>query len=378
MNFRRYRAVARKEFIHVTRDWRSLMLAIAIPILLIALFGHALTMDLKNVPTAVLDHSKTEESRRLLSLFSGSPYFSLDYPVQSEKELQHLMDTGKVMAGLVIPLDFAPNIRGGKTAAIQAVLDGSNTNNATLALGYVSAISAIYNRKVMVKRARLFKTARKPGRADLVPRAWYNPDMQSRLVIVPGIIALVMVVIAAMLTSVTVAREWETGTMEQLISTPVRKTELIMGKVTPYFAIGMLDVAVAVAMGRFIFDVPLRGAPALVFAMASVFLIGALFLGLVLSIALKTQVLANQIALVLGYLPTLMLSGFVFGIHNMPVPIQAITYLVPARYFIAMLKGIFLKGIGLEILWVNALLLSLYALVMVMLAHRKLNLQLEG
>ena len=171
------------------------------------------------------------------------------------------MDTDKVMAGLVIPSDFARNIRGGKTAPIQAVLDGSNTNNATLALGYVTVISRIYNQKVMVKRARLYGNIRKSGGANLVPRAWYNPDMQSRLVIVPGIIALVMVVIAAMLTSVTVAREWETGTMEQLISTPVRKTELIMGKVTPYFAIGMVDVAVAVAMGRFIFDVPLRGAP---------------------------------------------------------------------------------------------------------------------
>ncbi|MBC2712990.1 MAG: ABC transporter permease [Desulfosarcina sp.] len=375
MKLQRFIAVARKEFIHVIRDWRSLVLAIAIPILLIALFGYALTMDLKHVPTAVWDQSRTAESRELLSLFDGSAYFSVDHYTDSYRDLTDGLDAGTVMVALVIPADFADRTRAGRRVEIQALIDGADANNATLAMGYVNAIGQIYNGRMHVSGSVHPGAA---GRVNLEPRAWYNPDMESRNVIIPGIIALVMVVIAAMLTSVTVAREWETGTMEQLISTPVRVPELVLGKVVPYFVIGLADVAIAVAMGRWIFDVPLRGSTGLLFLSASVFLTGALFLGLLLSIVLKTQVLANQIALFTGYLPTLLLSGFVFGIYNMPAAIQAITFIVPARYFIALLQGIFLKGIGLEILGLNAALLSLYAVVMVILSHRKMKLKLEG
>jgi ABC-2 type transport system permease protein len=375
MKLQRFIAVARKEFIHVVRDWRSLVLAIAIPMLLIALFGYALTMDLKNVPTAVWDQSRTAESRELLSLFDGSAYFSVGHFTEGYRDLTDLLDSGTVMVSLVIPVDFADRIRAGRRVEIQALIDGSDANNATLALGYINAIGRIYNDR-MHTAAGIFQGL--AGLVTLEPRAWYNPDMESRNVIIPGIIALVMVVIAAMLTSVTMAREWETGTMEQLIGTPIRVPELVLGKVVPYFVIGLADVAIAVGMGRWIFDVPLRGSTGLLFLSASVFLTGALFLGLLLSIVLKTQVLANQIALFTGYLPTLMLSGFVFGIYNMPAAIRAITFIVPARYFIALLRGIFLKGIGLEILWLNAALLALYAAVMVILSHRKMKLKLEG
>ena len=373
MKLKRLIAVARKEFIHVMRDWRSLVLAIAIPMLLIALFGYALTMDLKHVPTAVWDQSRTAESRELLSLLDGSAYFSLDRYTDGYRDLSDLIDSGRVMVALVIPTDFAGRIRAGRPVAIQALVDGADANNATLTVGYLNAIGQIYNSRIRVMAGRRQAMA---GQISLAPRAWYNPEMESRNVIIPGIIALVMVVIAAMLTSVTVAREWETGTMEQLISTPIRVPELVLGKVTPYFVIGMLDVAIAVIMGRWIFDVPLRGSTGLLFLTASIFLTGALFLGLLLSIVLKSQVLANQIALFTGYLPTLMLSGFVFGIYNMPKAVQVITFIVPARYFIALLRGIFLKGIGLEILGLNAALLTIYATIMVVLCHRKMKLKL--
>jgi ABC-2 type transport system permease protein len=375
MKWQRFSAVARKEFIHVMRDWRSLVLAMAIPLLLIALFGYALTMDLKDVPTAVWDQSRTTQSRELLSLFDGSAYFSVNRYTDTYGDLTRLLDSGAVMVALVIPADFADRTRAGRTVSIQALIDGSDANNATLAVGYVDAIGRIYNARMHIAAGVQQGV---PGQVSLEPRAWYNPDMESRNVIIPGIIALVMVVIAAMLTSVTIAREWETGTMEQLISTPIRVPELVLGKVVPYFVIGLADVAIAVAMGRWIFDVPLRGSAGLLFLSASVFLTGALFLGLLLSIVLKTQVLANQIALFTGYLPTLMLSGFVFSITNMPAVIQAITFIVPARYFIALLRGIFLKGIGLEILGLNAALLTLYAAVMVILSHRKMKLKLEA
>ena len=375
MKLQRFIAVARKESIHVIRDWRSLVLAIAIPMLLIALFGYALTMDLKQVPTAVWDQSQTAQSRELLSLLDGSAYFSVDHYRQGYRDLTDMLDAGAIMVALVIPADFADRTRAGQPVEIQALVDGADANNATLAIGYIDAIGRIYNSRMRVAAGVGRGEA---GQVSLEPRAWYNPEMESRNVIIPGIIALVMVVIAAMLTSVTMAREWETGTMEQLISTPIQVPELVLGKVVPYFVIGLADVAIAVAMGHWIFDVPLRGSTGLLFLSASVFLTGALFLGLLLSIVLKTQVLANQIALFTGYLPTLLLSGFVFGIYNMPTAIQAITFIVPARYFIALLRGIFLKGIGLEVLGLNALLLTIYAVVMVFLAHRKMKLKLEG
>ncbi|MBU2488873.1 MAG: ABC transporter permease [Proteobacteria bacterium] len=375
--YRRFAAVAKKEFLHVIRDWRSLVLAIAIPIFLISLFGWALNMDLTDVPTAVWDQSRTPESRELLSLFEGSPYFSVDHHVDSFRQLRSLVDKGSAMVALTISSDFADRVRAGKDTEIQAVVDGSDANNANLALGYVTAVGHIYNARLAVAATRSRGLGDPKALVTLEPRAWYNPDLKSKNVVIPGIIALVMVVLAAMLTSVTVAREWETGTMERLISTPIRVPELVLGKVVPYFVVGMTDVAISVFMSRFIFHVPIRGSLGLLFAASAVFLAGALFLGLFLSIALKTQVLANQIALFSGYLPTLFLSGFVFGIHNMPQAIQALTYVVPARYFIAMLRGIYLKGVGLEVLWADALLLALYAALMIFLAHRKMKLMLD-
>lgn len=378
INMRRTAAVARTEFIHVLRDWRSLFLAIAIPMVLILLFGYALTLDLKKVPTVVWDQSRSAESRELLSLFDGSPYFSIRGFREGYTPLQRELDGGKAMVALVIPGDFAEKIRAGRTVTIQAIMDGSDATTSRLAASYTRGIGMIYNRRI---RATSLHPAAPGewggGTVELAPRVWYNADMRSQNMILPGIVAIVMMVIAAMLTSVTVAREWETGTMEQLISTPIRGHELIFGKVIPYFVIGMVDVAIAVAMGERLFHVPLRGSPALLFAMAALFLTGALFLGMTLSIILKSQVLANQIALVAGFLPTLILSGFVFAIENMPPLLQALTYIVPARYFIAIMRGIYMKGIGLEILWLDALLLLVYAAVLIMAANRRLKLRLE-
>ena len=377
MKRQRLFAVARKEFIHVSRDWRSLFLSLAIPVILILLFGYALTLDLKKVPTVVWDQSKSLESRDLLSLFAGSPYFSMVGYHDTYNGLQLALDRGSAMVAIVVPSDFAEKIRARKKVEIQIIGDGSDANTSRLALGYATTVGMIYSAAVTAKKMQLLGKANLMPPVEMVSRAWYNPDLRSQNVIIPGIIAIVMVVIAAMLTSVTIAREWETGTMEQLISTPLEGPELIFGKVIPYFAIGMADVAIAVAMGKWLFHVPIVGNAGLLFAMAAIFLTGALFWGMTLSIVLKSQVLANQIAIVSGYLPTLILSGFVFAIENMPLPIQFITYIVPARYFIAILRGIYLKGIGLEILWLDALLLSIYAGIMILLANRTFKFKLE-
>ena len=377
INLRRFRAVARKETIHVLRDWRSLALALAIPMVLILLFGYALNLDLKNVPTVVWDRSRSPQSRDLLSLFDGSPYFSVQAFRDTYRDIQQDLDGGKSMIALVIPSDFAEAVLAGRDVTVQVIADGSDANTSRLALGYVRALGLVYSRSVRAEHMRF------RGRTDmeipvaLEPRAWYNPDLRSQDMIIPGIVAIVMMVIAAMLTSVTVAREWETGTMEQLISTPIRGPELVLGKVVPYMAIGYADLAIAVVLGHFLFGVPLRGSPGLLFFVATLFLTGALFFGLMLSITMKRQIVANQTALLAGFLPTMLLSGYVFAIENMPVPIQVITTVVPARYFIALLRGIYLKGIGLEIMGLNAALLALYAGIMVTLSIRRMNLKLE-
>jgi len=377
MNLRRLTAVARKETLHVLRDWRSLALALAIPLVLILLYGYALTLDLRLVPTVVWDQSKTYASRELLDLFAGSPYFSIRGYRDGYAGLQYDLDRGKAMIGLVIPADFATRVDAGKPVAIQVIGDGSDANTSRLAMNYAATLGAIHAKNVAAEQKEL------QGRGQLRPavvmeqRSWYNPDLRSQTVLVPGIIALVMVVVAAMLTSTTIAREWESGTMEQLISTPLTAPELIFGKVVPYFAIGMIDVALAVFIGRWVFDVPIVGNAGLLFALAALFLTGILFFGLLLSIRLKSQVLANQMAIITGFMPTLLLSGFVFAIENMPMPLQILTYIVPARYFIAILRGIYLKGIGLEILWLDAVFLGVYALIMIVAANRAFAFKLE-
>jgi ABC-2 type transport system permease protein len=377
VNLRRLKAVARKEFIHVFRDWRSLFLALAIPMVLILLFGYALDLDLRNVPTVVWDQSRTPKSREFVSFFDGSPYFSVFKYCNNYRTVQRDLESGHAIIALIIPADFAKNILANRETAVQVLADGSDANTSRLALGYVSALGMIYSQRIKTERVRRMGGEEISPPVEMTPRAWYNPDLRSRNVIIPGIIAIVMIVIAAMLTSVTVAREWEMGTMEQLISTPIRVPELVFGKVAPYFAIGLADVATAVILGQWLFQVPLRGSTGLVFLVATVFLTGALFFGLMLSVSLKKQVVANQAALLAGFLPTMLLSGFVFAIENMPVPIQFLTYAVPARYFIALLRGIYLKGIGLEILWLNAILLTIYALIMVALTNKRLVLKLE-
>ncbi|MBF0119920.1 MAG: ABC transporter permease [Desulfobacterales bacterium] len=377
LNKIRFLAVSRKEFIHILRDWRSLALAIAIPVILILLFGYALTLDLKKVPTVVWDQSNTYESRELLSLFQGSPYFSITNFYNNYRDIQLSLDNGRAMIALVIPGDFAQKVKSIKPVKIQVIVDGSDANTSRLAMGYATAIGMIYSRNINAKQMKLQGIGKIVQPVELIQRAWYNPDLRSENVIIPGIIAIVLIVIAAMLTSITIAKEWEMGTMEQLISTPIQGPELIFGKIVPYFIIGMTDVGIAVAMGEWLFNIPIRGNPGLLFAISSVFLIGALFFGMTLSVVLKSQVIASQMAIVIGFMPTIILSGFVFAVENMPLPIQIITYIVPAKYFITIIRGIYMKGIGLEIMWLNALFLTIYAIIMVIASNKKLKLKLE-
>lgn len=371
MNLRRLLAIARKEFIHIRRDPRSLGMAIAIPVLLILLFGYALTLDVDNVSVAVWDQSGSPESRELISRFEGSRYFDVRLRAKGYPDIERAIEASQVMAAIVIPRDFSAHLTAGHVAAVQFLIDGSDSNTATIALGYAESVVRGYSRDIAFREARVggMGTLRDP--LDVRPRVWFNADMESKNYIVPGLIAVIMMVIAALLTSLTVAKEWETGTMEQLISTPILARELVLGKLLPYFALGMLDVLLAVGMGEFLFQVPLRGSVALLFGMAAVFLAGALSMGMVISIVTKSQLLASQLAMVLTFLPSFLLSGFMYSIGNMPKAIQVVTYAIPARYFVALLKGIYLKGTGLSILLGEAALLAAFGVMMVLLANRK-------
>ena len=371
MKVRRIRAVARKEFLHVLRDPRSLGMGIAIPMLLLILFGYALSVDVDEVPLVVWDQSQTVASRELISRFDGSRYFELMGYVRNYRELVDEIDAHRAVAALVVPRRFAEELDGGRLVGVQFIVDGSDSTTGTLALGYADQVAFGFTKDVVVKQMRRMRGQRIALPLDVRARVWYNPELESRNFIVPGLIAVIMMVIAALMTSLTVSREWERGTMEQLISTPVKGPELIVGKLVPYFTIGMFDVLVAMLMAEFLFHVPLRGSIPLLLGVAALFLVGVLSMGMLISVATKSQLLSSQLAMVLTFLPAFLLSGFVFTISNMPWAIQIITLIVPARYFVALLKGIYLKGVGLEVLGGEVALLAVFTLVMFALAIKK-------
>ena len=363
MNLRRFWAIARKEAIHIRRDPRSLGLALGIPMLMLLSFGYALTLDVDRVPFVVWDQSETTQSRDLVARFQGSRYFDFRGAVADYRTLEREIDSRDACLGLVIPPEFARLLDAGRVAPVQAVVDGSDSNTASIVLGYAQGISTAFSQEVMLAQARRLAGAVPSPALDLRPRVWFNPDLESRNFIVPGIMAVIMGLIAALLTSLTIAREWERGTMEQLISTPVKPAELILGKLLPYLAIGLLDMAIAVLMAVLLFHVPLRGSVSFLFAVGGVFMIGTLAQGILISTLARQQLLASQMAMISTFLPAFLLSGFAFAIGNMPVAIQVVTYVVPARYFVAVVKGIFLRGVGVATLWPDLLFLVVFAFV---------------
>jgi ABC-2 type transport system permease protein len=368
MKPKRIAAVARKEFLHVLRDVRSLGMAIAIPLMMLVLFGYALTLDVDNVPTVVWDESQTPASRDFISQFGGSRYFSIVGYEWNYAALERQIDSGGALVALVVPRDFADNIRSGRPASVQMLVDGSDSNTATLAVNYADAVTRAYSQNLQLEDLQRLGGPALRSPLDFRPRVWFNSELESRNYIIPGLIAVIMMVIAALLTSLTVAREWERGTMEQLISTPVTGRELILGKLLPYLVIGLVDVLMAMLLGEFLFRVPLRGSALLVLLSAGIFLVGTMALGILISVVAKNQLMANQMAMVLTFVPSFLLSGFIFPIANMPAVIQAITYLVPARYFIALLKALYLKGVGISVLAGEGFLLVVFAASMLLLA----------
>ncbi|MDD4600644.1 putative multidrug ABC transporter permease YbhS [bioreactor metagenome] len=373
MNMYRVIAIIRKEFIHILRDPRSLGMAIAMPILLIFLFGSSLSLDVDHVPLVVWDQNGTHESREFIGRFTASRYFDLNGHVTSYAEIEEAIDKREAILALVIPREFSRKLESGRKADVQLIADGSDANTATIAIGYAQMVADGYTSSLLLKAADQQGAKRVKIPVEVQPRVWFNQNMLAKNYIIPGLIAVIMMVISALLTSLTIAREWENGTMEQLITTPLTPSELIVGKLTPYFAIGMLDVVLAVLMGQYLFEVPLRGNTALVFGMAALFLPGALTMGMLISIMTRSQLLASQLAMVLTFLPSFLLSGFMYSIANMPIVIQGLTYLVPSRFFIVILKNIYLKGAGFAIILTEAGILLLFAVVLIVVANIKLK-----
>lgn len=368
MNHVRLLAIARKEWIQLRRDRRSMILAFVLPLFLLLFFGYAISWDIEDIPIAVLDQDRSRESRGLVDALTAGGLFHVEEYLGRYGDVEAPIRTGAVRAVLVIPPGFQRRLSAGGPAPVQFLLDGADANTATIALNYADAIVARHSQDVLLQGRRM----EPPIEADM--RVWYNPTLESRNMIVPSLIAVIMSIIAAMLTALTIAREWERGTMEQLAATPVHRLEVVLGKLVPYVGIGILDVSVATLAGILVFGVPFRGSVLLLGAMTLLFLVGALGLGLFISAAVRSQVLAMQIAMVATYLPALLLSGFLFDIAGMPAPLRAVTAVVPARYFVTVTRGIFLKGVGIEVLWPQGLSMILFAVVglgLAVLAFRK-------
>lgn len=377
MNLRRLLAVSRKEVLQLRRDRRSMVLAFLLPLLLLLLFGYAISWDVRDIATAVWDADNTPASRALLDAFWASGYFDEAARVDDAAAARAALDRGEASVVLVLPRGFARDLASGETATVQALVDGSDANTATIVLAYSRAIVLGYGAHLRIEETGRLEGGRPPLPLTVQSRVWYNEELRSRNMIVPGLVAVIMMIIAAMLTSLTLSREWERGTMEQLASTPVTRAEVVLGKLLPYLAIGMVDVAATSTVGVLLFDVPFRGSVALLAVLSFLFLLGASGIGIFVSAGAKSQLLATQMAMIVSYLPSLLLSGFMFAISSMPAPLRAVTYLIPARYFLVVTRGIFLKGVGIEVLRSEAALMALFAVGGVTLAIVRFKKEIE-
>jgi ABC-2 type transport system permease protein len=354
VRLRRLLALSWKELLHVVRDPRSLAVALAIPVLMLLLFGWALSMDVRNVRLAVWDQSWTPQSRGLVSSLAHSRSFDVVFRTQGYQALEQLLLKRQVAAVLVLR-------DSGRGAAMQLLLDGTDAYTAAIASGYADAI-------VRLSSSGTASPVRMEGRIV------FNEAMRSQNAIVPGLIAVILMVIAAMLTSLTIAREWENGTLEMLAASPLRPWEVILGKMLPYLAIGLVDLLISSLTGMLLFGVPFRGSPALLLFLSSVFMIGSLSLGIAISAATRNQLLASQLAMITTFLPAFLLSGLLFDLDNLPLVVRWISHLVPARYFVQILKGIYLKGLGLEFLYSEVLFLVAFALLVLLLTRARFRL----
>ena len=361
-------AVGRKEFRQIARDRRTLMVLLFVPAFFLLLYGYALSFDVRNIQLAIHDRDRSQASRELVNAFLASGYFQLAADVSSSREYEDMIDRGSARAALVIPAGLERDLLTGRRVPVQVIINGDNSNTATTVMGYalgvLQAASAQYHAQTSTRPAAPLVTVES--------RVWYNPQLRSALFLIPGLIAYIGMISSVISTSLSVVREKERGTMEQVRMAPLGTGSYIIGKTLPYFVISLATSLFIVVASMLLFDLPMNGSWLLLILALSLYLAGALGLGLMISTLAESQQVAFQIAVLASFLPTMMLSGFVFPIASMPPVIQAITYVVPARYFIVALRSIVLKGAELAMFWTELAALAAYAAVMLTLASKRL------
>jgi ABC-2 type transport system permease protein len=367
---RRTRAIAQKELIHMMRDIRVIYMALGMPVVMLVLFGFGVSMDIDKLPLAVLDQDNTKASRRLLESLTAGGAFARKIDIASSDEAEPLIRSGVVRAVVVLPKGFARDRARGLPTAAQLLIDGSDSSIASIAMG--NAIRIVQS---IPQDDRVRQTPTLSSGPPIKTR--FNPAMLSAYNIVPGVIVMILGMISTMLTALTVAGEWERGNMEQLFATPVRRSQIILGKLIPYAALGFVQTLLVLTFGAYIFGVPIVGSLALLFGSSLLFLLCTLGLGLLLSVATKSQALSVQLSVMLGMLPVLLLSGFMFPIANMPRFLQGVSMAFPGRYFLSALRGILLKGNGTDVLGPDLAALSIFAFIMIALAVAKFKRRLD-
>jgi ABC-2 type transport system permease protein len=377
MSLTRLLAVARKEVVQILRDTRSLIIVVIMPGVLVLLFGYGVSLDLKGLPVYVLDQDGSQQSQDLLKHFQSSDYFQVERVVNSYPELTRAIDDGHAKMGIVIPWNFSQRLSDGRPVEVQALIDGSDDNTANVLIGYSEAVVQGYSAEMQINWLRVRGVSIQPAAMSVETRTWYNEDLESSAFIIPGVLALVMSVIGAFLTSLTIAREWERGTMEQLISTPVTAMEIMLGKLAPYFVLGMFDTIISALVAIYWFQVPFRGSWITLMVASAMFMVVVLSLGFFISVLAKSQFAASQIALLITFLPAFLLSGFLFSIEQMPVVLQWITRILPARYYVSLLKNIFLKGTPAVMLSADLIPLVVFTLVLAVVATRSFHKRLD-
>ena len=363
MIFERVKRMLVKEFIHIFRDPKMKGVIFLMPIIQVMVFGYAVTTDVRNVATAVFDLDNSVASRDLIARFEKSGYFHVVARIENEAQVREILDRGTVRAVFRLNKGFEQALRSGRTAPLQVLLDGTDSNTAGIVLDYSARIAGELSQAILVTRLSRFQGGyRPPSGVELQTRAWFNENLESRNFYVPGVIAILVMLITLMLTSMAVVREKEMGTMEQIMVTPITPAEFILGKTIPFALIGFVDVMVITLVGVFWFDVPIRGNLILLFLATALYLMTTLGVGLLISTVSQTQQQA-MMSTFFFYFPAVLLSGFMFPIANMPDPIQWLTYLNPLRYFLVIIRGIFLKGVGPSVLWPQMLALFVMGLL---------------
>lgn len=373
MSWTRLLVMARKETLQILRDSRSLGIVIVMPVVLVMLFGYGVNLDLKGLPVYVYDQEGTQQSQDLLMRFQASEYFHVVRASSNYSEVTRALDDGSAKMGIVIPWDFSQRLNKGGPVQVQALVDATDDNTANVLIGYAQAVVQGYSAEIQINWLRGRGVSVQSAPINVETRTWYNEDLESSAFIIPGVLALVMSVIGAFLTSLTIAREWERGTMEQLISTPVSAAEIMFGKLLPYFILGMADTLVSAFIAIYWFRVPFRGSYLTLLGSSAMFMVVVLSMGFFISVLAKGQFAASQIALLVTFLPAFLLSGFLFSIDQMPIALQWITRIVPARYYMSVLKKIFLKGTPTALLYADLVPLALFALVLAVLATRSFH-----